>query len=322
MKKAAKKLLGAAAAVGGVYVGLVTVLDNLLVRRKWTVPSSFGEKIANADMSDLNKKSEEFKQVLKTLPVEKHCIVSDRGEKLVGWLFRPEEESKVFVLCAHGYRSSGRSEFSGISQYYRTKKGFNAMVVDHTASGDSEGNFVGFGHFEVEDCMKWVRYLIENFGDDITIILHGISMGSATVMLMAGEPDLPENVKMVVADCGFTSAIDEFTHKSKDLHIDKLPAIIPLVNLINRVQAGYDFRDTDAFAAVQHAKVPMLFIHGGADLFVPTFMSEKNYEACSSEIKDILIIDGADHAQSYIVDQEAYEAKIDEFMDRVGIAHK
>ena len=321
MKKISKALIGAGA-LGAAYVGFANVIDNLLVRRKWTIPADVGSKIANADMTDLNTKSEEFKQVLKTLPVEKHCIVGGRGEKLVGWLFRPEEESKVYVLCAHGYRSSGRSEFSGISQYYITKKGFNAMVVDHTASGDSEGGFVGFGHFEEGDCMKWVNYLIENFGDDITIILHGVSMGSATVMMMSGDPDLPENVKMVVADCGYTNAIDEFNHKTKDLHIDKLPAIVPLVNVINRIKAGYDFKDTDAFAAVQRAKVPILFIHGGADLFVPTFMSEKNYEACSSEIKDILIVDGADHAQSYIVDQDAYEKKIDEFMDRVGIAHK
>lgn len=320
MKKIAK-LIAAAGAAGGAYIGLATIMDNLLVRRKWTIPSSVGNAIANADMTDLNKKSNEFKQVLRTLPVEKRTIKSERGEELVGWLFRPEKESNVFVLCAHGYRSSGRSEFSGIAQYYITKKGFNAMVVDHTSSGDSEGNFVGFGHYEEKDCMKWVDYLIDNFGEDITIILHGVSMGSATVMMMSGDPNLPANVKMIVADCGYTSAIDEFEHKSKDLHIDKLPALIPLVNAINRIQAGYDFRETDAFAAVSHATVPILFIHGGSDLFVPTYMSEKNFEACSSEIKDIFIVDGADHAQSYIVDQAGYEAKIDEFMDRVGIKH-
>ena len=318
MKKIMKALIGVGA-VGAGYLCFANVVDNLLVRRKWTIPQEMGEKLVDADMSELNKKSAEFKEQLKELPVEKHEIVNDRGENLVGWLFRPEKESKVFVLCAHGYRSSGRSEFSGIAQYYIRKKGFNALTVDHTASGDSEGDVVGFGYYETIDCMKWVNYLIENFGDDITIILHGVSMGSATVMMMSGEPDLPSNVKMTVADCGFTSATEEFSYKAKDIGLNRLPALIPLVNIINKVQNGYDFRDTDAFAAVQRTKVPILFIHGGADLFVPTFMSEKNFEACSADIKDILIVDGADHAQSYVVNQEAYEAKIDEFLKRVGI---
>ena len=317
--KALKKIAVGAAALGGTYLGLMNVIDNLLVRRNWSLPDSMNEAIANADMSDLAAAGNDYRAQLDQLPSTEVSIQNDRGETLKAWLYQPETGSKVFVLCAHGYRSSGRSEFSGIGQYYYKKRGWNVLLPDHTASGESEGEYVGFGYFEKKDCMKWAEYLISTFGEDITIVLHGVSMGAATVMLMSGDPDLPSCVRMIVSDCGYTSAMDEFAFKSKELKIDRLPGLLPIVNLINRRTAGYDFRDTDARMAVSNAKVPMLFIHGGADLFVPTFMVYDNYEACSSELKDVLVIDGADHAQSYITDKEAYEAKLDEFIEKVGI---
>lgn len=316
MKKSTKIILGAsAAAVGaaGAFISLLNVVDNLLVDRKWTVPQKFGDLISGADVSALKEASDKAMQWVEEYGYEKYAIESQNGQKLVGYLLKPEKPSKVFVFCSHGYRSNGLSEYCMLSQYY-LKKGFNVFMCDHVASGQSEGKYVGFGHFECDDCIDWLWYLVKTFGSDIKIIVHGISMGAATVMLMSSSKNLPENVKMIVSDCGYTSAWDEFAYKLHDMHIPQEP-ILKIANEINKKKAGYDFKDTDALQSVKNARVPMLFVHGGADTFVPTYMVNLLYEACSSEHKDILIVDGADHAQSYIVGKEAYEKKLDEFIE-------
>lgn len=312
------KLVTATAITISSYIGLIKIVDNLLVKKNWTLPDSLQETIANTDLSEFAKASKINREILDDIGYKKLCIMNKRGQKLTGWFIESTTNSDKYVLCCHGYRSEGRDEFSGIAQYYYNR-GFNVLMVDQIASGDSEGNIISFGHYEAEDSLLWLDYLNKTYGNDITITLHGVSMGAATVMIMSGDKRLPKNVKMVVADCGYTSAIEEFDYKLKEMHLNKLPGILSLTNKINRKVTGFDFRDTDAHNGVRNAKVPMLFIHGGADLFVPTFMSEKNYKYCSSEIKDLLIIDGADHAQSYITDKEKYEAKIDEFMLRAGI---
>ena len=158
--------------------------------------------------------------------------------------------------------------------------------------------------------------MTDTFGDDIKIILHGISMGSATVMLMSGSDALPKNVKFTIADCGYTSALDEFNYKLESLGVPRKP-IIPLVRAINNQRAGYDFgNDTNALKAVKNAKVPMLFIHGGDDKFVPTYMVYLLFDACQSEYKDMFIAPGADHAESYHKAKAQYEGKVAEFIEK------
>ncbi|MDD7293067.1 MAG: alpha/beta hydrolase, partial [Clostridiaceae bacterium] len=245
---------------------------------------------------------------------ERYTINADDGTKLIGYLMRPEKPSKNFVFCSHGYRSEGRREFSGISQYYLSR-GFNVFLVDHRASGESGGKYIGFGYYEAKDSIRWLEFLNKTFGEDISIVLHGVSMGSATVMLMGGDEALPENVRLIVADCGYTSAWDEFKYKLSAMKIPEKP-LLPAVNAINIRKAGYDFRDTSAVDAVKRAKVPFLFIHGGADNFVPTFMVYLLFDACASKLKEMMIVDGADHASSFVAGREQYEAKLDEMLEK------
>ena len=200
-------------------------------------------------------------------------------------------------------------------QYYLSRN-INVFICDHRGAASSEGNIIGFGALESKDCIKWLNYLNDTFGSDIKLIIHGISMGSATVMLMTGDPNLPANVKFCVADCGFTSAWDEFTYKLGEMKVPAHP-LVEIVNAFNKVYAGYDFKkDTSAIEAVRRAKIPMLFVHGAADAFVPTKMVYELYDACACPDKDILVVEGADHAASFITDQPAYEAKLDKFIEK------
>ena len=146
------------------------------------------------------------------------------------------------------------------------------------------------------------------------IILHGVSMGCATVTLMSGNPDLPKNVKFTVADCGYTSPWAEFDYQLKNAHVPSSP-LLDGANFFNKRIAKYDFKKVDSVESVKHAQVPMLFIHGTKDDFVPTYMVNELYDACSSD-KDILLVEGAGHAESYPTDSAAYEAKVRSFIDK------
>lgn len=312
MKNITKLALGLGC-LAGTAAFVVNAVDNMLVDRKWVIPQELGDRISGADLSLLMQEKEANMNWLESYGYERHAIVSDDGHKLKGYLLKAKEPSDVYAFCCHGYRSAGRDEFCAIARYY-IEKGFNVFLVDHVASGESEGKFVTFGHTEHKDGIKWLYYLKEAFGEDIQIILHGISMGAATVMLMSGNENLPDNVKMTVTDCGYTSAWDEFEYKLKDMGVPEQP-LLDAVNKVNKLKAGFDFKDTSALESVKNACKPMLFIHGGADTFVPTYMVSLLFDACASERKDLLIVDGADHAQSYLVDTAAYRAKLDEFVD-------
>lgn len=314
MKKITKAILRTAAAAATGYYLMADLIDKLLVDRRYVVPQSFSDKVSGADISSLAELCEINMKWLEGYGYEKYSINSDRGQRLVGYLMKPENPSDVYVFGCHGYRSDGRKEFNAFAQYY-LKKGFNVFLIDHVAAGESEGKYISFDRFEYADALKWLTFLTDSFGDNIQIIVHGVSMGAATVMMMSGAGNLCRNVKFIVSDCGYTSAWDEFEYKLKSMKIPTQP-LLNTVNAINKHRAGFDFKDTSALESVKKASVPMLFVHGGADVFVPTYMAYILYDACASRDKDLLIVDGADHAQSFIDGQADYEAKLDEFIDK------
>lgn len=318
MKKLGALLtLGTALGAGAGLYAANNYLHKALIHRHFELPSAVTKFITEneKDESESERIYEENMKWLTDYGYELHHIISDRGQKLQGYLMRPEKPSDVYVFGAHGYRSDGKGEWCHFAKHYVEELGFNLFFVDHQAAGESEGEYIGFSSHESKDCLKWLRYMTEAFGEDIRIILHGISMGSATVMLMTGSDSLVPNVKFTIADCGFTSAMDEFNYKIDTLNLP-FKRIVPMVNVINRKKAGYDFQeDTNALGAVANAKVPVLFVHGADDKFVPTHMVYLLYDACTSE-KDLLVVPGAEHAVSYRTDKAAYEAKMDEFIEK------
>lgn len=319
MNKIVKTTIGVAGcALGsaGLTYGLCVLADELLFNRKFELPTVINYKIGGCDTSHLGDYLKNNLQWLEEYGYDRHYIRSDRDEKLAGVLFKPEKKSNIFLFCAHGYRSFGMKEFNGVIRFY-LERGYNVFLPDHVGAGESEGTHCTFGHFETEDCMKWLTYLKENFGEDIVIVLHGVSMGSATVTMMNGRDDLPENVKAVIADCGFSTAVDLFAYKLKTFGITKGDPIIDAINYVNKKNHSFDFNTLRPLDSVEQAKTPMFFIHGANDNLIPSFMAEELYEACTAEKKELMIVEGADHAQSCMVGDEEYRRRIGSFLDEV-----
>ncbi len=236
------------------------------------------------------------------------------GNELKAW-FVPAIGSKKFVICIHGYKCNGPDECSHLFPFYNDKLGFNYLLPDHAAHGRSSGKHIGFGAYEADNLLLWVNYLIERFGNDIEIVLHGISMGAATAML-ANESNPPEQVKVIVEDCGYTSADEIITNTIKNKIGFNCPLATKAIFLVAKLFFGYDMNKADCIGRMKDAKAPILFVHGAADTFVPFNMGERLYDACASVPKDKLFVEGAVHAYCYYDAKEAYEEKMIEFFSK------
>lgn len=232
---------------------------------------------------------------------------SQDGLKLHATFF-PQGDKKKVAICFHGYTSQGMSDYIGLSDYY-LKHGFSMLLPDARAHGQSEGTYVGFGCLDRYDALGWIRWIIKECGEDVQILLHGTSMGGATV-LMTGGLELPPQVKGIVSDCAFTSPKNVFTHVLHSMyHLPAFP-LIPLADLLNRKLAGYGMDECNAARETAKIKVPLLVVHGSADTFVPTDMCHEIYDQCTTK-KKLLIVEGASHAESYYKDTKAYEEALD-----------
>ncbi|MDD5901806.1 MAG: alpha/beta hydrolase [Oscillospiraceae bacterium] len=195
------------------------------------------------------------------------------------------------------------------------KGGFNVLLVDQLAHGKSEGKCLTFGVMERYDCLSWVSYAIERFGENAKILLNGMSMGAATVLMAGGLP-LPDNVVGIVADCGYSSPSAIVKKVMRDYHLPPYP-LYWLVRLGGKIFGGFDLEAASASEALEKCKIPVLLIHGDDDRFVPCGMGRENYEHCASENKKLLIVPGAGHGISYMVDINAYMTALTEFLSSV-----
>lgn len=244
---------------------------------------------------------------------EKHSdewLMSADGLRLHATWF-PQGECKKIAICFHGYTSQGMKDYLGLSGYY-LKNGYSMLLVDERAHGESEGKYIGFGCLDRIDALKWINWVLRKCGEDVEILLHGTSMGGATVLMMSSL-ELPAQVKGIVSDCAFTSPKEVFSHVLKNMyHLPAFP-VMNISNFLNKRFAGYGLDECNAAREVKKAKVPILFIHGSRDTFVPYSMCETMYENCASSKKK-LIIEGAAHAECYYKDTDAYENALTEFI--------
>lgn len=239
-------------------------------------------------------------------------IQSQDGLRLYGKYYHTADDAPLTIFF-HGYRCGSIRDGNGAFLLSK-ERGYNVLMVDQRAHGQSEGMVMTFGIKERLDCLSWIAYANERFGSQKPIVLMGISMGAATVLMASGE-ELPENVRCVVADCPFSAPKEIIQTVIKSM---KLPVglLYPLAKLSAKVYGGFELEETSAKEAVKKCKIPVLFIHGDDDRFVPCHMGQACYEACESE-KQLLLVKGAGHGLSHCVDAQTYAETVHGFLDRV-----
>ena len=244
------------------------------------------------------------------MPHEKFEITSFDGLKLRAKYYEYKKGAPI-ELMLHGYKGNSRRNFCG-AVIRASKFGHNVLLIDQRGNGKSDGHTITFGIKESRDAVSWINYLEERFGNNIEILLAGVSMGAATA-LMSIERGLPSSVKWIIADCGYSTpkAIMKDVAKKR-----KLPAtfLYPFIRLGALLFGRFDPEEITPLDAVKKSPVPILFVHGDTDAFVPCYMSEENYNACTSK-KKLLIIKGASHGLAYYTSPDEYENAIRLFFE-------
>lgn len=252
-------------------------------------------------------------------------IENDRGETLHALYVTAARPTRKTAVIVHGYTDNSVRMLM-IGHLYSKALGYNILLPDLHGHGMSEGAAVQMGWKDRLDVLQWTETADELFGRNLTdslksvgtqMVVHGISMGAATTMMVAGEVEHGIHqqpfIKCFVEDCGYTSAWDEFRGELKAQF--GLPAF-PLLHTASwlcKREYGWDFREASALEQVKKCTLPMLFIHGDADTFVPTWMVHPLYEA-KPEPKELWIVPGAEHAVSYKEHPEEYTERVKNFV--------
>lgn len=314
-----KKILKGAAAAAGILAAVEAGASAYLYRRTMKRSKTDVErtmKMAGTDWNQYMPLIQERKERLMARPHEDVYKKSGDGLMLHA-IYVPQKQDgqeERIAVCFHGYTGQASSDFCGISDYY-IRNGYSLLLVDQRAHGKSEGEYIGFGCLDRIDACSWIDWVIEHCGREVKIVLHGISMGGATV-LMTGGLELPEQVKGIISDCGFTSPKKVFTHVLHSMyHMPAFP-IMQITDIVNRKKAGYGLDECNAAREVRKARGPLLLIHGDADTFVPCSMCDEIEQNCQCRVTK-LIVKGAAHAESYYKDMEAYENAMTAFLEGV-----
>ncbi len=222
--------------------------------------------------------------------------------KLNANVYENDSSEHKWAIVVHGYSGNASSMTRYVRNFY--EKGYHVLAPDLRGHGDSEGDYIGMGWHDRKDMLLWIDQIIEK-DPKAKIALFGVSMGGATVMMTAGEKDLPLNVKVIVEDCGYASVSDVFIYQLDDLFgLPEFP-VMQAANTITSLRAGYDLYEASAVEQIAKSRTPIMFIHGDADTFVPFEMLNKVYEAANVE-KEKLIIPKAGHGEAEKVDPDTY----------------
>lgn len=240
---------------------------------------------------------------------EDQVISTDVTGRIHAYIIPSERPSHKWAVLCHGYNASPESTGVFAEHYHRL--GYNCICPSMRGWGNDETVYCTMGYHDKDMCLAWIGYIVDR-DPDAEIVLHGYSMGAVAVMLATGEA-LPSQVKAAVADCGFTSCWEQYANVIK--YYTKLPPF-PLLNAVNAasiLHRNFNIRKNVPIDAVSRSVTPTVFLHGTADAFVPFWMMDRLYDACSAP-KAKQAIEGADHAQAVYKDPVLYWKTVDGFL--------
>lgn len=249
-------------------------------------------------------------------------ITGEAGENLRALYVEAAQPTDRTAVIVHGYTDNA-IRMMMIGYLYSHDLGYNILLPDLHGHGLSEGGEIRMGWLDRLDVLQWMLYADELFGRSnggtTRMVVHGISMGAATTMMAAGDVNQGSNlmpfVKCFVEDCGYTSVWDEFRGELKGQFGLPVFPLLHVASLLCKLEYGWSFREASALKQVARCRLPMLFIHGESDTFVPTEMVYPLYEAKPAP-KALWIAPGSAHALSYRDHPEEYTARVRAFVEQ------
>lgn len=319
MKKKVVKIAGILAVAGSIFMSLGWSFFEMMVhckkkkrqtRKKW---SQLSHTQINHPRYKFEKEYEEGKAWCRQQNMQDCYIRSVDGLVLHGF-YLPAEHAERFVLLSHGYKGSGFGDFAYTARFLHENK-CNLLFIDQRCCGESEGQYITFGAKEQYDVQKWVYYIARKNKEKLPIYLYGESMGAAAVLMASGQK-LPQEVRGLIADCGFRSMKGQLQGIAAGwFHLNQVELLLFRVDLFCRFLGGFHMKEADTTNAMRKNKRPVLFFHGSKDTYVEPRNSRYNYSLCRAP-KELVIIPGARHLCSAYVDPELYREKILNFFEK------
>lgn len=319
MKKHKKLILIILAIILVLVIGIFFYIGNMLYELSMN-PNADRSKVFSADHNVIDrpvevKAGDEITKAAREwyaeIEIGDRTLVSRDDLNLHAYTIEQEQNQHLWAVLCHGYSGNGTQNATSAYKFY--EQGYNLVMPDARGHGESEGDYIGMGWDDRLDIVDWIGQIVEE-DPDAQIVLFGVSMGGATVMMVSGE-DLPDNVKAIVEDCGYTSAWDEFSYQLKMLF--KLPEFPSMhcASIVTKLRAGWWLGEGSAIEQVANSKTPIFFIHGDEDTFVPYFMQQEVYDVATVE-KDILIVEGAGHGMAANELGQEYWDRVFSFVNR------
>ena len=244
------------------------------------------------------------------------------GLNLTSTLIMNENPTNKFIVLVHGVSICYVGSLKYFDIFYRN--GFNVLIVNQRRHGKSEGKYSTYGFYEKYDVNMWIEYLKSRFGNDIILGLHGESMGAGTVMETI---PLNDSIKFVIEDCGYSNFHEligfQITHAYKNRLVRKIlrPSLI-FANFFMKTKAKFSMKKIVPIDIVASTSLPMMFIHGKEDYFVPWYMAVDLYKAKAKGYKELYLVEGAKHAEALEVNKILYEKKIMTFIEKALSLYK
>ena len=244
------------------------------------------------------------------------------GLNLTSTLIMNENPTNKFIVLVHGVSICYVGSLKYFDIFY--KNGFNVLIVNQRRHGKSEGKYSTYGFYEKYDVNMWIEYLKSRFGNDIILGLHGESMGAGTVMETI---PLNDSIKFVIEDCGYSNFHEligfQITHAYKNRLVRKIlrPSLI-FANFFMKTKAKFSMKKIVPIDIVSSTSLPIMFIHGKEDYFVPWYMAVDLYKAKTKGYKELYLVEGAKHAEALEVNKILYEKKIMTFIEKALSLYK
>lgn len=321
MKKNKKNfLLGTGIALGS--IAAISSISYFITKKMVTValdrqapkssPASMKLLTGDANIEEKLNFLTENSKILEEKELEVVEITAQDGTVLVGHLYK-NKKAKRTIIAMHGWRSSWARDFCLIHDFL-FENDCNVLFVEQRGQGESGGDYMGFGLTERYDCLDWINFINSTEMKKLPVYLMGISMGATTVLMATGF-QLPPNVKGVIADCGFTSPNDIWRHVAQNMKILYTGFMGEIASAICKRKINVAPDEYSTVTALSNSNIPVLFIHGTEDKFVPIEMTYENYKACVAP-KSLFIVPGAEHGTSCFVAKEEYENQLKLFWSK------
>lgn len=245
------------------------------------------------------------------------AITAPDGTRLHALYVRASTPTPRIVIAVHGYQDAA-GRMLHVGRMYARDFHANILLPDLRYHGSTPGEYIGMGWRDRLDVLQWANAVPGIFGvnpDSVRLAVHGISMGAATTMMLSGEQHLPPYLRAFVEDCGYTSVRDIFASVLKsDYGLPTFP-LMEATEALCRRRYGWTFSEASPLESVRRCRLPMLFIHGGRDTYVPTSMVYPLYAAKPAP-KALWVAPGSEHALSYRDHPVEYERRVRTFLDR------